>query len=49
MSLSLVRQVDWAPRRGNEDIRVSRAVESAMQGLGSCAVFRRLDGWVHYS
>eukprot|EP00408_Alexandrium_pacificum_P025868 CAMPEP_0171200054 /NCGR_PEP_ID=MMETSP0790-20130122/23783_1 /TAXON_ID=2925 /ORGANISM="Alexandrium catenella, Strain OF101" /LENGTH=73 /DNA_ID=CAMNT_0011665423 /DNA_START=36 /DNA_END=255 /DNA_ORIENTATION=+ len=35
MSLPLVRQVDWTPRGGNEDQMVSRAVESAMRGLGS--------------
>eukprot|EP00408_Alexandrium_pacificum_P010503 CAMPEP_0171213584 /NCGR_PEP_ID=MMETSP0790-20130122/30723_1 /TAXON_ID=2925 /ORGANISM="Alexandrium catenella, Strain OF101" /LENGTH=51 /DNA_ID=CAMNT_0011679303 /DNA_START=28 /DNA_END=180 /DNA_ORIENTATION=+ len=47
MSLPLVQQVDWAPQAGNEDMAVSGAVASAVRGLSSCVVFRRLDAWIH--
>lgn len=47
MSLPLVKQIDWTPRKGPEDIEVSDAVQSALQRLNSSADFRQLDAWEH--
>jgi len=48
LSLPLVRQIAWNPHtKGNEDIRMSQAVDRAARLNHFCVVLRRPAAWYH--